>query len=311
MSKELISEVDKMKNFFEYKRGLVISEQNYNLIVEQTDEEILTYSDKYIDTHSCDEIADDMNKIKNTDTYTNLSKEDQGTFNDAITGLKNPGMACTLKGITYNPLKKGSACNSLKGYMKKQFREQLPIKRDMIVSQICAFSYIWTEEPPLNGCKKTKSDNTGTNNSTENGSQTTTTQQPQDNAQTTTTTQQTQDNVQTTTTQQQDNTQTTTNQNVDYKLDTAEKIKEFQNWMDKNYGKWAYSSKYKRNYSVDQNTKKGWGSMGPNTTKAWGDKEKKEKYLKEKGLSVPQKQKQDNTTKNNVEPGSDDEVLKF
>jgi len=186
------------------KRLIILeSEKNnilemYGLIVEQTDEEILNYADKYINTHNCDDIANDMEKIKNTDTYTNLSKEDQNTFDDAINGLNHPSLACGIKGIKFNPVKKGSACNALKEYMKKEFRKQLPLKRDIIISQICAFSYLWTTEPPLNGCQKTKSDNVNVPVNT-NKNQTVTDVQTGGNTQT-------QTNVQT-------NTEKPTNQN--------------------------------------------------------------------------------------------------
>ena len=54
--------------------------------------------------------------------------------------------------------------------------------------------------------------------------------------------------------------------------------------MDRNHGKWAYSKKYNRNYSVDGKPNKGFGNMGPNTKKAWDNTEYKNAYLKEKGL---------------------------
>lgn len=72
--------------------------------------------------------------------------------------------------------------------------------------------------------------------------------------------------------------QTTT----DYQLDTPEKIQEFQTWMDGKYNEWAYSKKYKKNYKVGGNPNKGFGKMGPNTTREWANK--KDEYLKEKGL---------------------------
>jgi len=130
----------------------------YGLIVESSDEDILNYVDKYIESHGCDEIANDMEKIKNTTTYTNLEQEDKENFDSAIYGLKHPGQACIKLGLEYNPVdKKSYHCKTLKKYMKQKFRDELPNRRDLIISQICAFSYLWTTENPPKVCNQQKS----------------------------------------------------------------------------------------------------------------------------------------------------------
>lgn len=77
------------------------------------------------------------------------------------------------------------------------------------------------------------------------------------------------------------NTNNTNNntQTSDYQLDTVDKIKNFQTWLDNNYGKWAWSTRYNRSYKVNKTPSLGWGKMGPNTTKKWADPEIRGKYL--------------------------------
>jgi hypothetical protein len=69
-----------------------------------------------------------------------------------------------------------------------------------------------------------------------------------------------------------------------YELDSVDKIKDFQNWMDDNYGKWAWSTRYNKSYKVNENPRLGWGAMGPNTTKKWADSTIKKKYLDFMGI---------------------------
>jgi len=69
----------------------------------------------------------------------------------------------------------------------------------------------------------------------------------------------------------------------DYQLDSVEKIRGFQDWMDGKFGKWAESIKSPGSfYKVGQREKYGWGFMRAQTKKAWDAH--KDEYLKEKGL---------------------------
>jgi hypothetical protein len=288
MKKLIISESEKKRIF-----------EMYNLITENVDQELVDYGNNYIDSHSCDEIYNDLLKFQSAvnSGQVQMSDEDKKELDDNLGQMK-----------TYKSL----FCGKIKKEMKKSFAEQAQSNPEKLKDSMCWFaSNISQPQTPLKACQATTTTPVQTGSQTPTQTQTTTnTQQPTQttNTQTTTNTQQP---TQTT------NTQTTTNQNVNYELDTVEKIKDFQNWMDKNYGKWAYSNKYKRNYSVDRNSKKGWGSMGPNTTKAWNDQTKKEKYLKEKGLLVSQNNTQQPVTsktteiKKNYEPATDDEVSQF
>lgn len=66
-------------------------------------------------------------------------------------------------------------------------------------------------------------------------------------------------------------------------LGGVEGVKAFQDWLDQNKGKWAYSTRSKTNYSVNQNPKRGYGNYGSNTQKMWNDPKVKEEYLNSKG----------------------------
>jgi hypothetical protein len=80
----------------------------------------------------------------------------------------------------------------------------------------------------------------------------------------------------------------TTSTSTNYQLDTPEKIGAFQTWMDKNHSNWAYSQKYKRNYNVGGLPKNGFGVLGPNTKKAWDNKDFRDGYLKTLTSTTPQ-----------------------
>lgn len=57
-------------------------------------------------------------------------------------------------------------------------------------------------------------------------------------------------------------------------------VKNFQDWLDKNKGEWAWSPRQQKNYKVEQNPKRGYGRFGPSTQKMWNDPKVKEEYLK-------------------------------
>jgi hypothetical protein len=134
---------------------------------------------------------------------------------------------------------KGLACGKIKKEMKKSFAEQSQSNPEKLKVAMCWFAAnISKPQTPLQACQVPQTDQPKT-----------TVDQPQTD--------------QPKTTVDQPTTQTPVT------LDSPEKIKAFQDWMDKNHGKWAYSQRYKRNYSVNGNPKLGYGNLGPNTRKNW------------------------------------------
>ena len=86
---------------------------------------------------------------------------------------------------------------------------------------------------------------------------------------------------------------------TEYTLDSADKIKQFQDWMDGKYGKWAESLKFSgKFYSVKGREQYGYGFNRSQTTKAWskyGDE-----YMKEKKLGKYSAQEEKPKTKTEV-----------
>ena len=280
MGKRLII-TESEKNNIRKMYGLII--ENKFLLKESDDDEIIAYMDYYLKSKSCDDIAGDMEAMQQTPAYTELSKDEKEQYDKAIMGLKHPGLAITSGKLPCdaNILSKDEVkCQCVKDYMRGEFTKQLSGEnRQKVIVQICGFTKQFPPQTPLNVCQTKQDDNastkteqpgtatpeqpgtatpdagTGTQPGTENPAQTKTEQPAQTGA-----------------------------VDSDYKLDTPQKIQEFQTWMDRNHGKWAYSKKYNRNYSVDGKPNKGFGNMGPNTKKAWDNTEYKNAYLKEKGL---------------------------
>jgi hypothetical protein len=209
MSKQFINEVSRMKNLFDYKRGMVISEQI--ILNEEGGSPIAPGTLK--------------TAVKAAIDLSNLSPEDQNYVSDTSWKSQKPdedhGMRqCYATGFSNPP------CDVIwDGYIHNYMPEDVWVKK------------FGTQVPDTVGGK----DNKAKANTT---------------------------------------TSTTTNTNDNYQLDTPQKIGEFQTWMDKNYGKWAYSKKYNRNYNVGGNPKFGFGVLGPNTKNAWDNKNYKEEYLK-------------------------------
>lgn len=235
----------------------------YYLLKEEVAQDLVDYGNNYIDNNNCDKIYNDLVKFQSAvdSGQVQMSSEDKKELDDNLDQMK------TFKGL---------ACNRIKKEMKKSFAEQAQQNPEKLKSSMCWFAEnISKPSTPLKSCS-----------STEVSTQTTATPVDNTTAQTTATPSSpttTVDNV-TTTPQGTETPVQTGTVNIYYKLDTPEKIQEFQTWMDKNHGKWAYSKKYNKSYSVDGKPNKGYGNMGPNTKKAWNNEEYKNAYLKEKGL---------------------------
>jgi hypothetical protein len=237
----------------------------YNLITEDVDQELLDYGNNYIDNNDCKQIYRDLVKFQSAANsgQVQMSSEDKEELDDNLKKMKNfmgfPG-----------------ACATIKKEMKKSFAEQAQQNPEKLKSSMCWFAEnISKPSTPLKSCSSTEVSTQTTATPVDN----TTTQTTATPSSPTTTV----DNV-TTTPQGTETPAQTGAVDIDYKLDTPEKIQEFQTWMDKNHGKWAYSKKYNKSYSVDGKPNKGFGNMGPNTKKAWNNEEYKNAYLKEKGL---------------------------
>jgi hypothetical protein len=252
-------------------KKLIISESEkkrilemYNLITEDVDQELLDYGNSYIDNNSCDEIYNDLVKFQSAvnSGQVQMSSEDKKELDDNLDQMK------TFKSL---------ACGKIKKEMKKSFAEQSQSSPEKLKDSMCWFaSNISKPQTPLKACQTSTEApaQTGTEQPAEIG-----TEQPAETG--------TEQPAQT-------GSEQTTTVDSDYKLDTPQKIGEFQTWMDKNHGKWAYSKKYNRNYSVDRSPKKGYGNMGPNTKKAWDNTEYKNAYLKEMGLLKQETNKTEN-----------------
>jgi hypothetical protein len=301
MGKRLII-TESEKNNIRKMYGLII--ENKFLLKESDDDEIIAYMDYYLKSKTCDEIASDMEAMQQTPAYTELSDDEKKQYDNAIIGLKNPGLAITnpiqkipCKGNIFS--KEEVKCQCVKDYMRSEFIKQLSGgNKQKVIVQICGFTKQFPPQTPLNACQPKKDDNVSTTTPSNDNPSTTTTSN--DNPSTTTTS----DDNPSTTTPSNDNVSTTTTPETggkvdsNYKLDTPDKIQKFQTWMDKNHGKWAYSRKYNRNYSVDGKPNKGFGNMGPNTKKAWDNTEFKNAYLKEMGLVNKTENKTENKPEN-------------
>ena len=207
----------------------------YGLIKEDIDKELLDYGNNYIDNNSCDQIYNDMRKFQEASNSgkVQMSDEEKKELDD------NLGQMNTYKNF---------ACGKIKKEMKKSFIEQSQSSPDKLKTLMCWFAAnISKPQSPLQSCQAPKTDQPTT---------------PTDQPATTTDQPATTTDQPATTTDQPATTTTIT-------LDTPEKIKAFQDWMDKNHGKWAYSKKYKRNYSVNGKPNLGYGNLGPNTRKNW------------------------------------------
>jgi hypothetical protein len=246
----------------------------YNLITEDVDQELLDYGNSYIDNHSCDEIYNDLVKFQSAvnSGQVQMSSEDKKELDD------NLGQMKTFKSL---------ACPRIKKEMKKSFAEQSQSNPEKLKDSMCWFAEnISKPQTPLKACQTsietpvqtttTTPAETGTEAPAQTGTETPAETGTEAPAQT--------------------GTEQTTTVDSNYKLDTTQKIQEFQTWMDKNHGKWAYSKKYNRNYSVDGKPNKGFGNMGPNTKKAWDNTEYKNAYLKEMGLVNKTENKPENKT---------------
>jgi hypothetical protein len=265
-------------------KKLIISESEkrrilemYNLITEQVEQELVNYGNNYIDNNDCDKIYNDLKNFQSAveSGQVQMSSEDKKELDKNLKRM--------------NILKK-VACDTIKEQMKENFAEQAQQNPDKLKVSMCWFSEnISKPSTPLKACSVTAQpgDETPAQTSTEQPAQTSTEQPAQTS---------TEQPAQTSTEQPA---QTGDKVDSNYKLDTPDKIQKFQTWMDKNHGKWAYSRKYNRNYSVDGKSNKGFGNMGPNTKKAWDNTEFKNAYLKEMGLVNKTENKPENKT--NVE----------
>ena len=252
MKKNLITESEKQKIL-----------EMYYLLKEEVAQDLVDYGNSYIDNNNCDKIYNDLVKFQSAvdSGQVQMSSEDKKELDDNLDQMK------TFKGL---------ACNRIKKEMKKSFAEQAQQNPEKLKSSMCWFAAnISKPSSPLKSCSSTEVSTQTTATPVDN----TTTQTTATPSSPTTTV----DNV-TTTPQGTETPAQTGTVDTDYKLDTPEKIQEFQTWMDKNHGKWAYSKKYNKSYSVDGKPNKGYGNMGPNTKKAWNNEEYKNAYLKEKGL---------------------------
>ena len=249
---------------------------NVKTSVEE-DKEITDYINYYLKNKTCKEVAEDLETFKSSPAYKNLSDEEQKKLNQAITGLNTPGAAVLFGGI---PCSKGkSKCDCVKDYMKEELVNKLKTDRDKVIAQACELTKKFPPQKPLTVCSPKVNTVTPTNtgNNTNTGTNTNTT------INTGTSTKKNEPIVINTNTKTTTPT-TTAGNSSDYKLDTPGKIQDFQTWMDNNHGKWAYSKKYNKNYSVDGKPNKGYGNMGPNTNKYWNTDSYRNDYLKEKGL---------------------------
>jgi len=266
----------------------------------EEDKEITDYLDYYLKNNTCDDIAEDLEEFKSSPAYKKLSSDEQKQLNQGITGLKNPGMAVTFGGI---PCDKGTPkCDCIKNYMKEELVKKLQTDRDKVIVQTCEFAKKFPPQTPLTVCSpkintgNNTNTNTGTNTTINTGNNTNTgTNTKTDEPEVINTKPKTNEpviiNSKSKTnepviinTKSKTNTSTPTTSETNYTLDTPQKIQEFQIWMDDNYGKWAYSRKYNKNYKVNRNPKLGFGRLGPNTNKYWNTDSYRNDYLKEKGL---------------------------
>ena len=248
-------------------KKLIISESEkrrilemYNLITEQVDQELVNYGNNYIDNNDCDKIYNDLKNFQSAveSGQVKVSSEDKKELDKNLKRM--------------NILKK-VACDTIKEQMKENFAKEAQQNPDKLKTSMCWFSEnISKPSTPLKACQtSTENPANGTENpanGTENPANGT--EQPANGTE-----------------QPANGTEQPAKTGAvdsNYKLDTPDKIQKFQTWMDKNYGKWAYSRKYNKNYSVDSKPNKGFGNMGPNTKKAWDNTEYKNAYLKEMGL---------------------------
>lgn len=138
------------------KRTRLLSEiirQNLNLILEETDKEIINYVKSYFDSKTCSEIAYDMETLKKLPFYQNLNKEYKDLYDNAIRGLNNPGAAVIMLKIKCPGSGKTANCKCIKDYLSEQFEEKLKTNREMVISFVCAFSTIYPPKIQLNICK--------------------------------------------------------------------------------------------------------------------------------------------------------------
>lgn len=130
-----------------------IIRKNLNLILEQTDKQIMEYVQSYFDSKTCAEIADDMETLKKLPFYQSLNKEYKDLYDDAIRGLNNPGVAVIMLKIKCAGSGKTANCKCIKTYLSDQFEERLKTNKDMVISFVCAFSTIFPSKIELNICK--------------------------------------------------------------------------------------------------------------------------------------------------------------
>jgi hypothetical protein len=281
----------------------------------EEDKEITDYLDYYLKNKTCDEIAKDLEKFKSSAAYKNLSKDEKDELDNGIMGLENPRFAIIVKKL---PCKDGAnkseRCDCVKNYMKEELIKKLKTDRDKVITQACELVKTYPPQKPLTVCSpkintgNNTNTNTGTNTTINTGNNTNTgTNTKTDEPEVINTKPKTNEPVIINSKSKKNepviinsksktnepviinsksktNTSTPTTSETNYTLDTPQKIQEFQIWMDDNYGKWAYSRKYNKNYKVNRNPKLGFGRLGPNTNKYWNTDSYRNDYLKEKGL---------------------------
>ena len=240
----------------------------YGLLKESVDTELLSYGNNYIDNNNCNKIYNDLVKFQSAveSGQVQMSSDDKSELDS---NLKQMNMA------------KGMFCETIKSKMKKEFAKQSEQNPEKLKSSMCWFAAnISKPQTPLTSCSSKPDVVTPTTTNTTIQTQT----QSQTSIPVTTTTSDNEgpadDEVPVDNTKPVDNTPTNTATPVIGDLNSPDKVRAFQNWMDTNHPNWAYSKKYNRNYSVKRRPNYGYGNLGPNTKKAWNNSEYKNAYLK-------------------------------
>lgn len=120
----------------------------YGLLNESTDSEVLNFYSNYIGQTDCREIASDLENFQKQPEYQKLSNDEKETLENAIKGLKVPGLGVqVLRNRGYvidkscGPLQSYQKnCPCLKKFMEEELKKNFQQEKENLKTRACVLS---------------------------------------------------------------------------------------------------------------------------------------------------------------------------